>query len=257
MITSAIITRRADRDGVPAPTVERDYVLTHILAGIASQVGAERMVFKGGTALRLCWLDNYRYSADLDFSLIDGLTANDAQDLVTAALDAVAASIGFPLLTLTDDPVPRIAYRGPLGRQRTIKLDLADDELTDTPILRPLLARYSDQPVIDVSVYDLPEVTAEKLRCIIQRVQCRDFFDLHELFVNQGIPAAEVWDLFEKKTRHKGLDPAIFPVRFDDRIERYRNLWMSELEDHVADEPPPFDAVERAVRRALRSQLRR
>jgi len=53
MITSAIITRQADRDGVPAPTVERDYVLTHVLAGIAAQAGAECMVFKAQGR----WLD--------------------------------------------------------------------------------------------------------------------------------------------------------------------------------------------------------
>ena len=255
MITSAAITRQADRDGVPAPTVERDYVLTHALAGIASQPGAENMIFKGGTALRLCWFDDYRYSADLDFSLIGGLSAGDAYSSVAAALELVAASIGFPLLELTDDSLPRIAYRGPLGRERTVKLDLANDELVGVPTTRPLLSRYDDQPSVDVSTYTLPEVLAEKLRCIIQRVQCRDMFDLHELLVYQEIRAVEVWDLFENKARHRGIDPAIFPSRFEDRVVRYRKLWVSELEEHIPEQPPPFEAVERAVRRALRGHL--
>ena len=36
MITSSRLIQQADTDGVPTPTVERDYVLTHVLAAIAS-----------------------------------------------------------------------------------------------------------------------------------------------------------------------------------------------------------------------------
>ena len=52
MITSSRLIQQADTDGVPTPTVERDYVLTHVLAAIASTPDAHRMIFKGGTALR-------------------------------------------------------------------------------------------------------------------------------------------------------------------------------------------------------------
>lgn len=255
MITSSVITRQADADGVPAPTIERDYVLTHALIGIASHPDATRMVFKGGTALRLCWFDDYRYSADLDFSLVDGLTIDETLPIVAQALEATASAIGFPLLALTDDEVPKITYRGPLGRERTIKLDLADDELVDEPTTRSIIARYDDQPAATIRTYDLPEVTAEKLRCVIQRVQCRDLFDLHGLFANNGITADEVWDLFERKARHRDIDPSTFPARFEDRMARYRRLWSRELDEHVPDEPPPFAATERAVRRALRGRL--
>ena len=98
-------------------------------------------------------------------------------------------------------------------------------------------------------------MTAEKLRCIIQRVQCRDLFDLHELLVDNAIAVDQVWDLFERKARHRDIDPGTLPARFEDRIGRYRRLWNSELDEHVPDEPPPFNATERAVRRALRGHL--
>ena len=55
-------------DDVPARTVERDYVLAHIIAGLAVVERNAILVFKGGTALRLCHFNDYRYSADLDFS---------------------------------------------------------------------------------------------------------------------------------------------------------------------------------------------
>ncbi len=69
VIHQNVIKRKADTDGVSAPNVERDYVLTHVLATLSGRDEEGQFVFKGGTALRLCYFGDYRYSADLDFSL--------------------------------------------------------------------------------------------------------------------------------------------------------------------------------------------
>jgi predicted nucleotidyltransferase component of viral defense system len=50
--------------------VEKDYVLGWILAGInAHEELAEGWVFKGGTCLKKCYFETYRFSEDLDFTL--------------------------------------------------------------------------------------------------------------------------------------------------------------------------------------------
>ena len=41
------ITRQAARDGEPAPTVERDYVLAHIIAALGTVDDSHGLVFKG------------------------------------------------------------------------------------------------------------------------------------------------------------------------------------------------------------------
>jgi predicted nucleotidyltransferase component of viral defense system len=46
--------------------VERDYVLSHIVDALARSNPPQGLVFKGGTALRLCFYEEFRYSADLD-----------------------------------------------------------------------------------------------------------------------------------------------------------------------------------------------
>jgi hypothetical protein len=64
-----------------------------------------------------------------------------------------------------------ICYEGPLRSERSIKLDLSDDELVvNTEPARPI-ARWPDVPDIPVLAYTRLEVTAEKLRCVIQRFQ--------------------------------------------------------------------------------------
>ena len=41
-------------------------------------------------------------------------------------------------------------------------------------------------------VYPLGEITAEKLRCIIQRVQCRDLYDLIRLTEDLTVDLSEI-----------------------------------------------------------------
>ena len=113
MSNRAQITQQAARDGVPAPAVERDYVLAHIIAGLGSLGDKHGLVFKGGTALRLCYFEDYRYSADLDFSVVEG-DLNAAYKTVEAALAAVSGAVDA--LALTDEEPKRIAYKGPLSK---------------------------------------------------------------------------------------------------------------------------------------------
>jgi len=251
------IIKQADDDRAPAATVERDYILSHVLAAIADCDQAERIVFKGGTALRLCYFEDYRYSADLDFSLIGELDRPSALDAVAGALVVCQQALGISQLSLTDATPPRIEYVGPLGRPRRLKLDLADDELVENTTRRPVFRRYSDQGEGDCLAYTLEETAAEKLRCVIQRLQCRDLYDIHELFVVRGLDPSFVWPLFERKTRHRQLDPSLFPTRFEERLPQYEARWTNELSDHVPGDPPPFETLLRAVRRALRDSLRR
>jgi predicted nucleotidyltransferase component of viral defense system len=50
--------------------VEKDYVLGWMLAGIyAHEELAESWIFKGGTCLKKCFFETYRFSEDLDFTL--------------------------------------------------------------------------------------------------------------------------------------------------------------------------------------------
>ena len=53
--------------------IEKDYVLGWLLAGIAQHPAlAETWIFKGGTCLRKCYYETFRFSEDLDFTVIDG-----------------------------------------------------------------------------------------------------------------------------------------------------------------------------------------
>jgi len=53
--------------------IEKDYVLGWLLTAIAAEPDLARTwIFKGGTCLRKCYYETYRFSEDLDFTVIDG-----------------------------------------------------------------------------------------------------------------------------------------------------------------------------------------
>ena len=131
-----------------------------------------------------------------------------------------------------------------------MKLDLAPDELVEDTTVLPIRRRFEDQEDGRCRVHTLEEITAEKLRCVMQRLQCRDLYDLYELLVN-GVDAKAAWPLFERKARHRDRDPDRFGESFDDRVPRWEERWDKELIEYTAS-PPEFDGVLRSVRRALR-----
>jgi predicted nucleotidyltransferase component of viral defense system len=257
VLTGHAITRRADDDGVDAGVVERDYVLAHVVAQLhmAKLAAGGRLVFKGGTALRFLHVRGYRYSADLDFTVVEG-SQGDAMKALSEVLDAAKDQSGLPLLELTSSRKPEIAYIGPLGasKPRHIKLDIATDEYVESVAKLPMFVDLWEdlsEPV-PLDAYPVTEIGAEKLRCLIQRVQCRDLYDLDRLTSDLGLSLPEIRPLFEEKARAKDLDPSIFAERFNDRIDRYKDRWNEEMSEHLSD-PPRLDDVVRAVRRHLRA----
>lgn len=213
---------------------------------------AQKVYFdeSGGTALRLCYFDDYRYSADLDFSVVAGSEA-DAYATIQSALENAGAVI--PGMHLTNNVPPRIAYVSPLGRARNLKLDIATDELVLNTQEKGLLHRWPDLPTAaDVLVYTLPEIAGEKIRCIVQRLQCRDLFDLSLLLETGCVDPEEAAQIFTPKAEHRGLDTASFPERYAHRVDQYRERWDAELREHIAGDVPHFERVERHVTRSLR-----
>ncbi len=258
MIARPEIARLARDAGVDERTQERDYVLTWLLAGTATDDFG--LVFKGGTCLRRCYIRGYRYSEDLDFT--HGPEANPIAivDAVSVWCRFIGQETGIDANVAADPTLARrrawVSFTGPLGarRDKAIKVDLADDEEISDPVVRlPLLSEYSDLPDAEHSIpaYSLTEIWAEKVRSVMQRAEPRDVYDLAALAdLDRDLPR-EARPVFEHKARAKGLDPGDLARRLDSRERRLRGMWADRLRDQVT-EVPDFDAVWRAVRRALR-----
>ena len=195
----------ANATGITAPVVEKDYILGWLLRGIYQhQELRERWLFKGGTCLKKCYFETYRFSEDLDFTLLRAVHVDS--EFLQAAFAEVAARIyeeaGIEI------PIDRMRfdiYQNPRGnpscqgrlyyRSRfqtgnnlpAVKLDLtADEVLIDTGVWRPVNHSYSDEPEggIEGFCYSYEELFAEKLRALGERTRARDVYDSIHLHRN-------------------------------------------------------------------------
>ena len=78
MIHSSEISKLAHKLGLGDKTIEKDYVLTWVLHAIAASPLQDKLAFKGGTAIKKMYVPEYRFSEDLDFTVLASETTNEA-----------------------------------------------------------------------------------------------------------------------------------------------------------------------------------
>ncbi|MHA1771486.1 MAG: nucleotidyl transferase AbiEii/AbiGii toxin family protein [Candidatus Thorarchaeota archaeon] len=73
MISESDLQTFARANGVPLSTVERDYAQNWLLAALTNP----DMLLKGGTGIRKVYRSNYRFSDDLDFTLLEEVNCDN------------------------------------------------------------------------------------------------------------------------------------------------------------------------------------
>lgn len=158
----------------PLAIAEKDYLLAVVLQIIYSSKLKDSLVFKGGTAIHHLYLDQLRFSEDLDFQTTGKITEDDLRE-VFAPYDFLEIVKSYQSdFTLK---IERLKFTGPLGQPNSIKLDI---DLTQELILPAEKAEYNNVygVPVTVSVMAAKEICAEKVRAVNERARYRDFFDL-------------------------------------------------------------------------------
>jgi predicted nucleotidyltransferase component of viral defense system len=66
------IVKIAALKNVENETIDKDWVLGHFLNAMYEfKEVTQNFIFKGGTCLKKCYFEDYRFSEDLDFTLLD------------------------------------------------------------------------------------------------------------------------------------------------------------------------------------------
>jgi predicted nucleotidyltransferase component of viral defense system len=266
---SLLSNRLAERGGrrIPETVLERDYCLSWFLVGLSRSPLRDRLAFKGGTALKKCYFRDYRFSEDLDFTLIEEMSWKEIERHLAVTFEETrrASGVEIRLDRLDRDSHENshtfyLAYEGPLPRTsgKTVKTDITIRErivlpLKERPVLRGYDA-YRDLPEdAAVRVYSLDEVAVEKTVALLDRArnEPRDLYDLWFLTANDHVRLSDLLDPVARKLEFRGLTLAQVGGEFAAKEARYKKLWQVRLAAQMAD-LPEFDAVCRAVRRALR-----
>lgn len=72
MINQSEIQKHSQLYGVGKNIIDKDWILGHFLNAMYSIDDiSQNFIFKGGTCLRKCFVEGYRFSEDLDFTMTD------------------------------------------------------------------------------------------------------------------------------------------------------------------------------------------
>lgn len=263
MIKPGEIQQKARDAGVRDQQIEKDYVLSWILKGIAQHEQLSKtIVFKGGTVLKKIYFEDYRFSEDLDFTLLKNEISNEQIfEWFKEVFEYVKEEANIPLVIIDNNEHEDgginfyISYTGPLGGQgnnKRVKVDISrSEQLEYPPIMKDVIVHYSDLEAHQLLCYPLEEVLVEKMRTVMQRMQARDFYDIWFLLEQHNMDAAFHMREFEKKCASKKLKHSDFPKKLAERLPQYKGRWKSSMSEQIKD-LPDFDQVEREVQRHLK-----
>jgi predicted nucleotidyltransferase component of viral defense system len=274
------------RLGLPWEVLERDYVLSWVLAGI-SQVESLRdtLVFKGGTALKKCYFGDYRVSEDLDFSGLEDVPTGSAMDeAVAQACDAALAlleeyaPVEIHHERYTErEPHPTgqeafvIRVRLPWHRrpQARVMIEISVDErVLKPPPTRKIIHEYGEPLDAEVRVYALEEIVAEKLRAILQhaekleergwsRSRARDYYDIWRVLgaYEDRMDLTDFALFLQKKCAVRNVSFSgpddFFQGKMLAYVERTWDQWLGPLVSSL----PPFETVLSEVREHVANLL--
>lgn len=263
MIKPGEIQKKARDFKVRDQQIEKDYILSWILNGIANHEEISKMiVFKGGTVLKKVYFEEYRFSEDLDFTLLDNEISNEQIfKCFSEVFEYVKEGANINLEIIDDNEHEDgginfyISYMGPLGgpgNNKSVKVDISRSEvLAFEPVLKSAFLDYSDLEAYELLCYPLEEVLVEKLRSVMQRMQARDFYDIWYLLEEHGMDVNFYLKEFRAKCESKGLNAEDFPKKLAERIPQYKGRWKNSMSEQIHD-LPAFDRVEREVQRHLK-----
>lgn len=219
---------------------EKDYFLAIILNIFYESELKDALVFKGGTAIYHCYLDQIRFSKGLDFTSKIKLNPADIEKLFYS----------FEIFKLKDMEEKKygldfsVQYRGALAQPDTIEVDINTNQKV---LLGPKAMEYRNYYGVKLSclVMDKSEVFAEKIRALNDRARPRDPYDLVILKKKFGLKIKDGLALLAKKELHEPLDKEritenlrISQERFEDEMKElyYREPVSKEEIKKLADE---------------------
>ena len=237
--------------------VEKDYVLGWLLAGMnAHEEISKSWAFKGGTCLKKCYFETYRFSEDLDFTLSEESQLEEEflqpvfEDVVSWVTEQSGLILPVDQIEFDIYKNPRgrlscqgkIAYRGPVsptsGGWPKIKIDLTADEKVVLPtVRREVFHPYTDRPEegLWINSYAYEEAFGEKLRALGERTRPRDLYDVVNLYRHTDTrpSSAVLRDVLRQKCEYKAI-----PVPTVDSLAPHRQALEAMWEDMLGHQLP-------------------
>jgi len=238
---------------IPEAVLELDYCMAWFLVGLSRSPLRNVLAFKGGTALKRCYIGDYRFSEDLDFSLARATPL----ETILAGLEKIFAEVkevsGVIISYSRKDRKSHqnshsfyIAYEGPLPGTtvKEVKVDITIDErfvlpLQEKPVLKGY-EEYEDLPDdATIQVYSLEEILSEKVVALTDRArnEPRDLYDVWYLTELENMDICALIPEITDKLDFRGRALEGMGKEFAKKEARLKKLWQIRLANQMAELP--------------------
>ena len=236
MITAGVIKQIAVALQTTELNIAREYAQHLFLSGFYQQRGTRKVMFKGGTALRVVY-NSPRFSEDLDFSGF-GISMRDIEDWIAitiAGIEQSGISVSIEESKKTSGGYLGILYLGFSGYRIRILLEISLRRKNGLKGRGVLIA--SDlTPAYTVTLLPEEALVREKLSALLDRRKPRDFFDCYFMLRK---------NLIQPGQRHLLLK--VKQVLAESRIN-----FKTELSDFL---PRPYKPIVSNFKKALMAEL--
>lgn len=217
----------------PLAIAEKDYFLAIVSKIVYDSPLRDKLVFKGGTALHHCYLNQMRFSEDLDFTSLDKNIRLKEVKKIFEPYDFL--EIKKEYVSSATIKLERLTYDGPLAQSNSLKVEV---DFIQNVILPAKDLEYKNVWKVDakVKVMDIREIVAEKLRAASDRARYRDFYDLFQILKNYKINLEEIIELIKQKEIRRTISQesilANWEIAKQDKSGELQKIYYSE---EVAD----------------------
>ena len=240
-------------------TVELDYIQNWILFGLSQTNASDTLVFKGGTCLKKVYFKDYRFSKDLDFTLVRDISQNVLKKLLneslTVATDACGIEFYIDKICASSQTIFVKIKWSSIHSRRERKLEMnitvfGKEFLTGKYAKKAIIHEpynYIEQDyAAKILCYSLEEILAEKIRTLFERkgesgAWPRDLYDVWKL-TQMNYSKDVTLEILKEKIRFKEIN--IDPERLERRRDILKNAWRTSLEKLVPHgKLPEFDYI--------------
>jgi len=246
MISKSDLKRIAEMKHLTIRNAEKDYLLELLLYTLSDD--RHSLIFKGGTALYKFYNLN-RFSEDLDFDVVrkrfdvDNMIKKIIRNLEVTAMQRTI----FEKIEHGNEINIRFAIRGPLydgskNSMSRVTINISKRERPISTLEKLLVTTYPEIPSFELSVLDIEEIVAEKIRCILTREKPRDIYDLW-LILKKGIKVNI--SLVNKKLKIYKL--TFNSKEFMEKVNEKHNMWRRDIQDLIIGKLPEFNIVTKDI----------
>lgn len=247
MITRQFITELSIKNQTSEQNIAREYCQHLFLSYLYKRVGSEKLLFKGGTALRIVF-KSPRFSEDLDFSAYD-ISVSEINTLVDGILSDISKEGIQPEKKV--NPETQGETSGGYFVIINMKLMEFDSEIRLQVSLRNKEQLGSNTALIEndfippYTIVYLEErlLVGEKVGALLDRAKPRDFFDLYFMLRHRELIKFIPRDINNLKEKlldalKNGWEKELklfLPISYQPLLKDFQDRLKKEIESHIAD----------------------